>query len=338
MANDEAGIVKEAKLEEVTAGLEFPEGGPIYLNDGSLLLVEIKRGTLTRVLADGSKFVVAHLGGGPNSSAAGPDGSVLVTQNGGFTWAKSGPWTVPAGVSSDYTTGAIENVDIHNGTTSVLYTKAIAADGKEVQLKGPNDLVLDASGGFWFTDLGKTRARDMDLGGVYYAMSDGSLCKEMLFPMPNPNGIGLSPDGTSLYVAETTTGKLLRFDVESPGVLKQARREQGDVLYTAPDFYRFDSLAVDSEGNICVATLGRGRFGLGGISVIRPDGSGLYSFIPTGDPMTTNISFGGPDHRDAYITLSGTGRLVKTLWHCPGHRCHFESKLRSDNIHQKSAL
>ena len=69
----------------VTTGLEFPEG-PIAMNDGSILLVEIKRGTLTRVLPSGSKEIVAELGGGPNGAAIGPGGKCFVCNNGGFDW------------------------------------------------------------------------------------------------------------------------------------------------------------------------------------------------------------------------------------------------------------
>src|SRR5207249_10158943 len=58
---------------------------------------------------------------------------------------------------------------------------------------------------FWFTDLGKTRARDADRGAVYYANADGSSIREAIFPLERPNGIGLSPDGRTLYVVETPT-------------------------------------------------------------------------------------------------------------------------------------
>ena len=60
--------------------------------------------------------------------------------------------------------------------------------------------------------------------------------------------------------------------------------------------------------------------------VVRPDGS-RHSFLTFGDTFTTNIAFGGADGRDAYITLSGSGRLVKVRWHCAGHRCHYEDLL-----------
>ena len=63
-------------------GLEFPEG-PIAMGDGSVILTEIHRGTLTRVWPNGRTEVVAQTGGGPNGAAIGPDGAVHVTNNGG---------------------------------------------------------------------------------------------------------------------------------------------------------------------------------------------------------------------------------------------------------------
>ena len=74
------------KIREIARGLQFPEG-PVALDDGSVLLVEIARGTLTRVDADGKTSVVAECGGGPNGAAIGPDGAVYVCNNGGcFDW------------------------------------------------------------------------------------------------------------------------------------------------------------------------------------------------------------------------------------------------------------
>ena len=69
----------------LTDDLLFPEG-PIYLNDGSILLVEIARGTLTKVYQNGKKEIVSNLGEGPNGAAIGPDGFCYICNNGGFDW------------------------------------------------------------------------------------------------------------------------------------------------------------------------------------------------------------------------------------------------------------
>jgi gluconolactonase len=74
-----------------------------------------------------------------------------------------------------------------------------------------------------------------------------------------------------------------------------------------------DSLAVDADGNVCVATILRG-----GITVVSPQGKCRH--VATDDRLTTNICFGGADLRTAFITLSSTGRLVACEWERPGLR------------------
>lgn len=303
-----------AEIREIAHGLAFPEG-PVALVDGSVLVVEIKRGTLSRVTPDGRITVVARTGGGPNGAAIGPDGRVYVCNNGGFAWHEVAGLSVPGEQPPDYDGGRIQRVDLDTGRVEDLYT---ACDGHP--LRGPNDLVFDASGGFWFTDHGKIRTRDRDRGGVYYARPDGSLIREVLFPLDSPNGIGLSPDGRRLYVAETYTGRLWAWDVTAPGALAADAGLMpggGTLLLGVPGFQLFDSLAVDAAGNVCVATLANG-----GITVVSPDGA-VVEHLPMPDPITTNICFGGAELRTAYITLSGTGRLVAVEWPRPGLRLAF---------------
>ena len=82
------------EVRELATGLQFPEG-PVAMADGSVLVVEIKRGTLTRVGAAGDVDVVADLGGGPNGAAIGPDGAVYVCNDGGFLWSERAGINIP---------------------------------------------------------------------------------------------------------------------------------------------------------------------------------------------------------------------------------------------------
>jgi gluconolactonase len=77
-------------------------------------------------------------------------------------------------------------------------------------------------------------------------------------------------------------------------------------------------MAVDVAGNVCVATLVNG-----GITVIAPDGE-VLEHVSTGDPLTTNLCFGGRERRTAFVTLSSTGRLVALEWPRPGLELAFE--------------
>lgn len=299
----------------ISVGLLFPEG-PVACADGSVLFVEIERKTISRAWPDGSVDVVAEPGGGPNGLAFGPGGLLYVCNNGGFLFQMlDGVKRVRAGVPEGYAGGWIERIDLATGKREVLYDRC-----GEHLLVGPNDLVFDQHGGFYFSDHGKRYPRYRMNGGLYYAKADGSAIVEVAYPLISPNGVGLSPDGATVYVAETDTARLWAFDLEAPGKAKRhlSSPNGGRLVIGLGGYQRFDSLAVDTQGNICVATLATGC-----ISVISPDGQ-LIRQVPTGDPMTTNICFGGADMRTAYVTLSGTGQLMKMEWPEPGLRLAFE--------------
>jgi gluconolactonase len=292
----------------VAEGLAFPEG-PVALADGSVLVVEIRAGTLARVTPDGAVVRVADLGGGPNGAARGPDGAIYVCNNGG---------SVPG-----FTVGppCIQRVDLATGAVEVLYRHC---DG--VALGRPNDLVFDASGNFWFTDL--------DPGRVYYAAPDGSSITCVWSDLLTPNGIGLSPDQATLYVAQTRSRQVLRRRILGPGALEPSAgydifsfvRGGGlnpdRLLAGLPGAQELDSLAVDATGAVCVGTLVES-----GVTVISADGAQIekYTLPPElADPAVTNLCFGGDDLRTAFVTLSSTGRLIACRWPAPGLRLNFQ--------------
>lgn len=305
----------QLELELVTEGLRFPEG-PIAMADGSVILVEINRQTLTRVRPDGKQEIVARLGGGPNGAAIGPDGAVYVCNNGGFGWIEGpGGSLAPHGTAADYVTGSIQRVDLKTGAVSTLYD---ACDG--IRLRGPNDIVFDRTGGFWFSDLGKGNGDVMHMGHVLYARPDGSKIVRARDAMLTPNGVGLSPDERTLYVAETHTSRVWAFAIERPGVLAPPTTlfSAGSVLGPLPGYQLLDSLAVEASGKVCVATLVNG-----GITVFDPKGD--FEHAPVPDPLTTNICFGGIDLQTAFITASSTGKLYKCRWPRPGLKLAFNA-------------
>lgn len=306
-------MTNTGELIEVASGLKFPEG-PIAMADGSVVLVEMFGPRITRVRPDGSKETIANIVGGPNGLAVGPDGAFYLCNNGGcFTEVDFGGLSFPGPFDpSRYSGGRIQRVDPSTGAVTDLYT---SCDGRP--LRAPNDLVFDEHGGFYFTDHGirDLGARTADLTGIYYAKADGSSIVEVDFPAESPNGIGLSPNGKKVYWAETHTGRVFQRDIVSPGVL--APTMPGDtsaVLCGLPGLQLLDSLAVDGAGNVCVATLVNG-----GITVIAPNGE-ILRHVDTGDLLTTNICFAADGSNTAWITLSGTGRLMKMNWPWDGLR------------------
>jgi gluconolactonase len=323
---------RTSEFRVVADGLNYPEG-PVYCPDGTVLVVEIGAGTLTRIYPDGSKpkETVATLGGGPNGAAIGPDGAIYICNDGGFYIAQV-PRTLPDGRTDqirvaiwqppNYTGGSIQRVGT-DGAVTTLYTTFVAKDPQgtphTLPLHSPDDLVFDSAGGFWFSDWGKDRWRDRDITGVYYAKPDGSSIQEMIFPLKSPNGIGLSPDETRLYVAESFTRRILYWELSAAGVIKpNPKTSDGSYLLTAhlPFQACLDSMALDEEGNVYAAGFlphGADTLSRGGIAVVAPSGEVLdWIEIDIGDPdpLPSNLCFGGPDRKTAYITLDATGKLI----------------------------
>ena len=301
----------DTAFTEITTGLQFPEG-PVAMPDGSVILTELFASRLTRVAPDGTKTTVAEINGSPNGLAVGPDGALYLCNNGNaFTPLNAGGLLYPGPFDeSKYIGGRIQRVDIATGTVTDLYTHCGAT-----QLRAPNDSVFDKQGGFYFTDHGTRSERSADRTGIYYAKPDGSFIEEVAFPTDGPNGIGLSPDENTLYWAETHTGRVYQRAITSPG--KLAPPDASTVLCGLPGYQLLDSLAVDGDGNVCVATIVNG-----GITVISPQGE-VLQHIAVDDRITTNICFGGPDYQTAYITASTTGRLLAMKWPYKGLKLNY---------------
>ena len=301
-----------AEVTILATGLGFPEG-PVVCADGSVVLTEIRNNQCSRVTPDGKVSVFSATGGGPNGLAIGPDGFLYLCNNGGSRYVEGS--SMGQGPHPDYKFGSVQRIDPKTGEAKLLY--------KEVNghvLSAPNDLVFDKAGGFYFTDLGKRYARHRDNGGLYYALPDGSKIVELAYPILSPNGCGLSPDGKTIYVADTEGARLWAFDIEGPGVLKAKQPHaphSGRVIAGLGGNARFDSLAVLANGDICVATLTTGY-----ITEISPGGD-IVRAEKMPDTYPTNICFGGPDMRTAYITLSDSGRLGVMQWPEPGLKLNF---------------
>jgi gluconolactonase len=302
-------------IREVGTALEFPEG-PVAMDDGSVLVVEIAAGRIARVDPNGRKQTIATPGGGPNGLAIGPGGALFVCNNGGsFEFHKRDGLLIPGHAPASHRGGRIERADLSTGRVETLYD---ACDG--ARLIAPNDLVFDSAGGFWFTDHGATTAEARTHGALYYAKADGSKIVCVLRELITPNGVGLSPDGRTVYYAETFPGRLWSVPLNEPG--KPGKVEgftPGNFVNAYPGLAYFDSLGVQEDGGVCVATLLSG-----GITTFWP-GTTKVRHTALDDPLVTNICWGGKTMRTAYVTASGTGRLLAIDWPEPGLRLAYST-------------
>ncbi len=283
---------------EVTAGLRFPEG-PAAVGDGSVVVPEIEGGTLARVWPDGRREVVADCGGSPNGVAFGPDGALYVCNSGGFTFTAGDGIRFPSAIGEDNQGGSVQRVDLATGRVETVFRES-----EGTRLGALNDIVFAADGSCYVVDTSNSCVHHADpvAGTIRVATREAQL----------PNGAGLSPDGTRLYVSETYSGRVLVFDVRAPGVLDGPRQ-----LLVDGTGHGWDGLAVDGAGNVCVANLR-----LSGITVISPDGDVLDAFVtPVPDPYVTNVAFDGDT---AYVSSGGRGVLYAVDWPWPGLRLNFQ--------------
>ncbi|GAC1661653.1 MAG: SMP-30/gluconolactonase/LRE family protein [Acidobacteriaceae bacterium] len=325
----------------VSSGLDYPEG-PVMLADGSVLIVEVKGGTVKKVnVQSGAVTLLSSPGGGCNGAALGPDGKVYICNDGGFSYmpipANGYTLNVPTFPAAGYTSGSIQRLDLATNQIETLFTK----DANGVPLSSPDDLVFDSSGGFWFTDWGKLRPgstplspRTRELTHVYYVDQALSPPKPLIPFRSAPNGIAISPDDRRLYIAETYAREVSYWELTGPGVLKpNPLTVDGSYFLTGdiPLQGTLDSMAVDAEGNLYLATMlphGLQINSCGGITVISPEGK-VLEFIELTipghplDPFPSNLCFGGADRKTAYITMGGTGLLVSCQMRIAGKPLHF---------------
>jgi gluconolactonase len=184
--------------------------------------------------------------------------------------------------------------------------KTLADRWEGKRLNSPNDLTIDAIGRIYFTDprYGGDEPREIRTESVYRIDPDGKIT-QVITDVEKPNGVIISPDGKTLYVADNNpSGKrqLLAFDLKEDGAVGAKR-----VLHDFGEDRGIDGMAIDVDGNV-YATAGREK--TGGVHVFSPEGKKI-GFIPT--PETpTNCVFGDEDRRTLYVTAGKSLYRIKT--------------------------
>jgi gluconolactonase len=181
---------------------------------------------------------------------------------------------------------------------------AISPDGKDVrvladkyegkQFNAPNDLVIDKSGGVYFTDpsFGAPQPLPQGKTAVYFIAPDGKVSR-LIDDLTQPNGITLSPDEKTLYVIPTGPAEMMAYAVAAPGKIGKGQvfcKLQGK---DGKPGSGGDGCAMDSKGNLYVtSTIG--------IQVFDPSGKFLGAIAFPEQPA--NVKFGGKDMKTLYVT------------------------------------
>ncbi len=253
---------KDAKIEKVAGGFRFTEG-PAADEDGNVYFSDIPNQCIHRLdVASGKVTVWSDDSGRSNGLMFDAKGRLHACEGGRRRLVR------------------YEGKKAH----------VLAERWNEKRLNSPNDLAIDDKGGVYFTDprYGKQDGREIDIEAVYYAAADGKVT-QVITEVTKPNGILLSKDKKTLYVAASGAKRIRSYPVEAPG--KLGKGVEFAALDTAPGGP--DGMTLDEQGNVYAA-------GQGAIWIWDKTGKRLARIEFPESPA--NCAFGGKDRKTLYVT------------------------------------
>ena len=257
---------KDATFEKVAGGFRFTEG-PAADWLGNVFFSDIPNQRIHRFdVRTGKTTVFREPSGRSNGLMFGPNGRLVACEGGARR---------------------VSRIEADGKQTTTL-----AETWKGKKLNSPNDLALDADGGIWFTDprYGRNQDdREIDIEAVYYVDAKG-VVHQKIADLKKPNGIALSTDGKTLYVADNSGRLVMSYPVTAPGTIGKGRlfaRMDPDVR-GGPD-----GMCLDSRGNLYAA-------GQKKIWIWNPEGKLIRTLTPPEAPA--NCTFAGPKRMTLYVT------------------------------------
>ncbi|MBO9622946.1 MAG: SMP-30/gluconolactonase/LRE family protein [Sphingomonas sp.] len=275
-------VAADTRVQVVREGFEGTEG-PIALADGSLLFTENRADRIVKIGADGTPSTYLEKTGGANALALNAKGELLAVQ------------TAPSGIA-------------------VLQPKAkvLAANYEGKPLNRPNDFAVARSGDIYFSDPGANAAAGAQGAppkpGFYWLDRRGKL-HLVAEDIRRPNGVALSPDEKTVYVANTAGESLIAFAVKPDGSLGERHdfaklagfKQEGNSASSGAD-----GITVDEAGRVYVATNA-------GIEVFSPEGQPLGAIALPKKPQ--NLAFAGKDRSQLYAVGRGSVFRIATETH-----------------------
>ena len=256
--------------------------GPSFDRDGNLWVTDIPFGRLFRISPAGDWELMYEYDGWPNGLKIHRDGRVLI---------------------ADYRLGLLAFDLQARRISALLETRATES------FKGLNDLFLDAQGQIWFTDQGQTGQHDPS-GRVYRYNESSQRLDCLIDTCPSPNGLVMSGDETSLFVAVTRGNGVWRLPILPNGNTTKV----GIFVQLAGGVGGGDGMAIDEQDNLYVCDVGNGC-----VWCFSKWGEPLARFRSPGTGRaTTNIAFGGPDRMTMFVTESDSGNILRGQALAPG--------------------
>ena len=247
--------------------------GPSFDRAGNLYVVDIPYGRILRVSPDRDWSVVAEYDGWPNGLKIHKDGRIFV---------------------ADHRRGIMQ-LDPDSGAL-----RPVLEHVRRQGFKGTNDLVFASNGDLYFTDQGQTGMQDPS-GRVYRLRTDGVVdC--LMDNIPSPNGLVLSPDEKTLFVAVTRANQIWRLPLHPDGTTSKV----GIYLTLSGGSAGPDGLAMDHTGGLAVA-----HCGLGTVWLFNNLGEPLFRVRSCKGLATTNLAYGGADNKTLFITESDSGCILQ---------------------------
>ena len=277
------GIGPVGDIEVVAADLQFTEG-PTIDGEGNLYFTDIPADRIHRwTEADGLSVFLEPAG-----------------------HANGLMWTAGSGLRACQMDGKLVGIDIKTREVTTL-----AEQFEGARFNAPNDLVVDRSGGTYFTDPLYRAPMPLPQGmmSVYYVSAAGEVSR-VVDDMPAPNGILLSPDEKTLYVIPSQDSKVMCYPVLEPGKLGE-----GEVFCEIQQTEDSngkqggDGAAIDTKGNLYFTTAL-------GIQVFTPAADYLGAIAFPEHPA--NVTFGGSDFKTLIVTARTS--VYRVRMEAIGHR------------------
>jgi len=246
--------------------------GPSFDRDGNLYVVNIPYGQVFRVSPDGAFTVVATYDGEPNGLKIHRDGRIFI---------------------ADHSRGLMV-IDPAVGKAEVFFDRP-----HRERFRGLNDLHFAKNGDLYFTDQGESGLHD-PTGRLWRLRANGRL-DLLLDNVPSPNGLILTPDEGTLYLAVTRGNAVWRVPLHPDGSVGRV-----GLFIQLSGGMGPDGMAMDSEGNLAVC-----HVGMGSVWIFSRLGRPLYELPSCAGRATTNAAYGGPDGKTLYITESETGTILQ---------------------------